>query len=144
MKAFVGISPDVIVTFVSFLWTGQVSDKKIIKISGLLEKLEPRDNIMIDRVFDIADILQSRVTLNIPPFKAGRDQLSAEETGETAKIVTLGTHIECSIDRIKNYHIPDGNCPLSITPLMNQVFTVCSYFTNFLPPRVPPKEANTT
>ena len=28
---------------------------------------------MADRVFDIADIWSSRVTLNIPPFKGGSD-----------------------------------------------------------------------
>ena len=30
-----------------------------------------------------------------------------------------------------------------MTPLMNQVLTVRRYLTNFLPPLVPPNEANT-
>ena len=98
---------------------------------------------MADRGFDIADILLSRATLNIPPFKGGKDQLNSEETDETAKIAAGRIHVERAVGRIKNYHILDGNCPLSITPLMNQVFTVCSYLTNFLPPLVPPNEANT-
>ena len=70
-KALVGIFPNDIVTFVSSLWTGRVSDKELIKCSGLLEKLEPGDNTMTDRGFDIADI---------PPFKGGIDQLNPKET----------------------------------------------------------------
>ena len=44
---------------------------------------------MTDRGFDIADILPSGVTLNIPPFKGGRDQLNPEKTDETARIAAL-------------------------------------------------------
>ena len=70
-KALVGISTNGIVTFVSSLWKGRVSDKELTKSTGLLEKLEPGDNIMVDRGFDIADILLPGVTINIPPFKRG-------------------------------------------------------------------------
>ena len=97
---------------------------------------------MADRWFDIADILPSGVTLNIPPFKGARNQLNPKETDETARIAAVRIHVEHAIGRIKNCHILDGNCFLSMTPLMNQVFTVCSYLTNFLPPLVPPNEAN--
>ena len=93
--------------------------------------------------FDIADILPSGVTLNIPLFKGGRGQLNKKETDETARIAAVRKHVEYAIGRIKNYHILDGNCPLSMAPLMNQVFTVSSYLTNFLPPLVPSNEANT-
>ena len=93
-KALVGISPNGIVTFVSSLWTGRVLDKELTKCSGLLAKLEPGDNIMADRGFDIADISPSGVTLNIPPFKGGRDQLNPEKTDETARIAALIIHVE--------------------------------------------------
>ena len=98
---------------------------------------------MTDRGFDIADILPSGVTLNIPPFKEERDQLNPEETDKAARIAAVRTHVRRAIGRIKNYHILDCNCPLSMTPLTNQVFTVCNYLTNFLPPLIPPNETNT-
>ena len=136
-------SPNGIVTFVSSLWTGRVSDKELTKYSGLLEKLKPGDNIA-ERRFEIADILPSGVTLNVPPFKGRRDQLNPEETDETARIADVRMHVECAIGRIKNYYVLIGNCPLSMTPLMNQVITVCSYLTSFLQLLVPPNEANTS
>ena len=47
--------------------------------SGILEHLEDGDNLMADRGFDISDILPAGVTLNIPPFKGSRPQLTAQE-----------------------------------------------------------------
>ena len=64
-KAFLGISPNGLVTFVSFLWTGRVSDKELTKCSGLLKKLESGESIMTDSGFDIVDIWTFGVTLNI-------------------------------------------------------------------------------
>ena len=51
---------------------------------------------------------------------------------------------EHAIGQIKNYDIMDGNSPLSMTSLLNQEFTVCSYLNNLLPPLVPPNEADTS
>ena len=75
-KALVGISPTGAITFVSKLWPGRVSDNEITIKSGLISLLEPGDNVMADCSFDIADILPVGVTLNIPPFKGSRAQLT--------------------------------------------------------------------
>ena len=114
-KALVIISPNGIVTFISSLWTSQVSDKELTKYLGLPEpgdniepgpaELEPGDNIMVDRGFDIADILLSGVSLSIPPFKGGRDQLNPEVTDETARTAALRLHVDCAIGRIKNFSL---------------------------------------
>ena len=78
---------------------------------GLLEKLELGDNIVAERGFNNADVLPSGVTLNIPPFKGGRDQLNPEETDETTRIAAVRIHVEHAIGQTKNYHILDRNCP---------------------------------
>ena len=72
-KALVSISPNGTVTFVHLRWRGGVSDKELTKCSGLLKKIE-----LGDRGFNIADILSSGATFNIPAFKEGRDQLNPE------------------------------------------------------------------
>ena len=137
-KALVGISPNGVLTFVSKLWSGRVTDKKITSESGILNLLERGDNIMADRGFDIKDVLPPGVSLNIPPFKGARDQLTAEETEETVRIAAVRIHVERAIGRVKNYHILDGVLPLSLSAVADQIFTVCCYLTNFLPPLVPP------
>ena len=43
--------------------------------SGLLDLLEPSDNVMADRGFDVGDLLCHRgITLNIPFFLGHRQQ----------------------------------------------------------------------
>ena len=54
---------------------------------------------MVDKGFDIADILSSEVTLIISTFKKGRYQLNAKETNETARVVAVRTHVERVIGR---------------------------------------------
>ena len=126
-KALVGISPNGAFTFVSKLWTDRVTDKKITVECGILKLLEKGDNIMADRGFDIADILPPGVTLNIPPFKGERDQLTAEESEETARIASVRIHVERSIGRLKNFHLLNGVLPLFLAPVSDQIFTVCCY-----------------
>ena len=121
-KAPADISPKGTATFVSSSpWTGRVSDKELTNCSSLLEKLKLGDNIMTDRGFDIADILPSGVTLNIPTYKGGTEQLNLDETDETVRIAAVRIHVERAIDQIRKYYILNGNCPLSMTPLMNQI-----------------------
>ena len=57
------------IIFVSKLWSGRVADKQITIKSGLISLLEPGDNVMADRGFNIANILPVYVTLNIPPLQ---------------------------------------------------------------------------
>jgi len=131
------ISPNGQVTYVSKLWGGRVSDKTITKNSGLLELLDRGDNVMADRGFDIGDILPPGVTLNLPPFKGNRDQLTAAEVEETTQIAAVRIHVERAIGRIKNYNILDGTLPISLGHVADQIFSVCAYLTNFQPPLLP-------
>ena len=87
----------------SSLYVGRISDKKITKDCGILDLLEPGDQIMADRGFDIADDLPSGVTLNIPAFLNGNDLLTLEEETSTRKIASARVHVERAIVRIKNY-----------------------------------------
>lgn len=137
-KLLVGVTPNGQVSFLSDLWGGRVSDKQITRESGVLALLDSGDNVMVDRGFDIRDILPAGVTLNMPPFLAGRDQLTAAETEETMTIASVRIHVERAIGRIKTYHILDGCLPNTLSPYATQIATVCGLFTNFLPPLLPP------
>lgn len=65
--------------FFSKLYTGNVSDKEITKLSGILPMLEPGDEVMADKGFLIDDLLSGvGAKLIIPSFKC-----SAHTRGDT-------------------------------------------------------------
>lgn len=69
VKILIGIMPSGGIIFISPTYEGSVSDKKLVELSGLLDKLEVGDEIMADKGFDIQDLLAPLgVRLNIPPF----------------------------------------------------------------------------
>ena len=123
--------------FVSKLYPGSISDKELMRQSGILDLLERDDSIMADRGFDILKDLAPRgVRLNIPPFLRGKTQLDQREMTETKRIASLMIHVERCMERIKNYHIFDEVMPLSLMDVADQIFFVCAVLTNFHPPLV--------
>ena len=136
-KALVGISPDGVITFISALFPGSISDKALTRQSGLLDLLQPGDSVMADRGFDIEDDLMLRgVHLNIPPFLRGKTQLSEKELISTRRIATLRIHVERAMERIKNFHIFDKSIPVSLTDIADRIFYICCVLTNFQKPLV--------
>ena len=86
---------------------------------------------MAGRGFDISAILPACVTLYILPFKGSRPQLTALEVADTARIAAVRIPVERAIGCVQNYYILDGVMPLSLQPLLNQIFSVCCLLTIF-------------
>lgn len=61
----VGVAPNAVVTFISPLFPGSISDKDTVK-SGLLKQLETGDLVLADKEFLIEDIVPHGVFVNIP------------------------------------------------------------------------------
>ena len=83
-KVLVAVSPGGVVTFVSDLWGGRVSDQQLTQNCGILDLLESGDNVMADRGFNIQDLLAPlrvslRVSLNIPPFMNNVSQMAPKD-----------------------------------------------------------------
>ncbi|XP_064476273.1 uncharacterized protein LOC135390508 [Ornithodoros turicata] len=94
-KGLIGIAPNGFVTFVSNLAPGRISDRALVKQSGLYDLLEEGDSVMADRGFIIAeDLATLKVDLNIPPFLNGAPQLSVADELRTRSIAKARIHVE--------------------------------------------------
>ncbi|XP_062570542.1 uncharacterized protein LOC134232567 [Saccostrea cucullata] len=129
-KCLVAITPSGSFCFVSDLYTGSISDKKIVQESGFLDNIEFGDDIMADRGFLIrGDLALKGATLNIPPFSFGR-QMGSNATTKTRRIARARIHVERAIGRLKNYAILQGVMTLQMKPLYSQIVKVCAMLCN--------------
>ena len=104
-KGLIGITPSGAITFVSQLFPGSLSDKEITCQSWFLNPgfWQQGESVMADRDFTIEQNLKDLgVTLNIPAFLDGRDQLERDEVIESQSIASVRIHVEQFITRVKN------------------------------------------
>lgn len=136
-KALIGIAPHGAITFISPLYTGNMSDVEITRTSGLLNLLQPGDSIMADKGFVLKKDLEKRqVGLNIPPFLRQNAQFDSSEIQETETIARLRIHVERIMKRIKENRIFATNMPLSLVGSVNQIWAVACMLANFDKPIV--------
>lgn len=117
-------------TFISSLWSGAISDKKIVQKSGYLDYISPGDDVMADRGFIIRDLLALRgATLNIPPFAMGQ-QLTPNAVTKTRRIAQARIHVERAIGRLRNFKLFEQPIPLCSKSIIDQALIVCCALCN--------------
>ena len=88
----------------SQLSPGSISDKEIVANSRILndDLWGAGDSVMADGGFLIHEELEKiGVSLNIPAFLGGRQQLTKAEVKESQTIASVRIHVERAIQRIK-------------------------------------------
>ena len=94
-KGLVGIAPNGAVTFISALYSGCMSDIDITKLCGLLELLEPGDQIMADKGFVLNKLLEGTgITIATPHFLCTDGQFTPSKIEDNQKIASLRIHVE--------------------------------------------------
>lgn len=137
MKGLVGITPNGVISFMSDLYSGSISDLEIVKKSGYLEHLNKGDLVMADKGFTIQDDLASvGARLVIPNFLTSRDQFSKVENEQNKKIASLRIHVERCMERLKNWHFFDRPIPITLHDVAPDVWIVVACLSNFLPPLI--------
>ena len=112
-RALVGISPDGVITFVSSIYPGSISDKELTRQSGILDLLDCGNSVMADRGFDIrGDLILRVVHLNIPPFLKDKKEFEEKELIITCCIASLRIHVKRAMERTKNFQIFDSSLPV--------------------------------
>ena len=134
-KGNIVISPSGEVIHVSVLFAGSISDKELVKRSGLLDLLEPGDQILADKGFTIQDLLTPiGCELAIPAFLSSKGQFTKKDLAKSKQIHNLRVHVERAIRRVKEFHFFDKIVPLSMAGSINQLWTVACLITNFYGP----------
>ena len=131
------MTPNGGISFVSEAYEGSISDRKLVEVSGLLEKLEAGDEVIADKGFTIQDMLiPYGIRLNMPPFLQSNTQMAASDVFLTKKIASLRVHVERAIGRVKEYRILQGTIPASMWDSVSNLIYVCCMLCNFGPPLV--------
>lgn len=105
LKILLGVTPNGLISFVSDVYGGKASDAFICGKSGVINKCEKGDAIMVDKGFCIDVLCTERcIELIRPPFKR-KDvpQLSSEDCLQNVAIACARVHIERVNERIKNF-----------------------------------------
>lgn len=134
-KALLGISPSGVITFVSDMWTGGISDKQLTMKCGILDLCEPGDAIMADKGFQISDLTAPRgLHLIIPPMKF--EKFNRRQVEETRRIANLRIDVERAMERVKNFRILQGVMPINMSHQGSDILKICVGLSNLLPPLV--------
>ena len=128
-KVIVGVAPNAVITFVSKLYPGSISDKAIVEQSGLLNHLVPGDMVLADKGFLIQDILPNDVSLNIPPF-LNNGVLTESEARKTKSITRARIHVERANARLKDFKILTF-IPYYLRCYADVIFQLCAALVNF-------------
>lgn len=89
LKCLVGITPGCAISFVSQLYSGNISDREIVIRIGFLDmEFINCDSIMADKGFTINDLLPFGVQQNIPDFLGPQVQMSAVDVVNTQNIAS--------------------------------------------------------
>lgn len=133
-KGLIGVAPNGVITYISELYPGSTSDKKIVEHCGVLEQLVAGDLVLADKGFLIRDLLPTGVSLNIPPFLTTA-QFTTEQVQRTECIARARIHVERAIHRMKIYSILDF-IPETLLPYATLIFQVVGALTNLQYPLI--------
>ena len=127
------MSPGGAIIFISDMWGGRASDKKITKESHkLLASLDAGNEVMVDRGFTIAEDLPPGVKLIIPPFKNKKgQQFTSEQLEFSERLSAARIHVERAMRAIKECRILEFEAKLAMINTYENIFKACAYLVNF-------------
>ena len=134
IMGLLGIAPSGAITFISELYEGSISNKEIVKRSGILTEniCDKNDPIMADRGFTIQNELAPlNIELNIPSLLGNRVQLTEPNVKESETIASVRVTVEKVITRIKTFKALN-HIPFSLHGSVNQIWIVSCILCNLL------------
>lgn len=115
-----------LISFISKPYGGQSSGNVIFEQSGIIHKMNKKDDLMADRGFTVSELCKKHdINLIIPPFLKQQKQFSKEEAIRGRLIARARVHIERSNQRIKNFEIfCFPKIPVGLILKSEEIFTI--------------------
>ena len=137
IKCLVGITPQGSICYVSEFFGGRTSDRVTVTQSKFLDFINPGDQVLADRGFQIREILLAKSSeLLLPPAAKGATQMTKSQVEKTKTVANVRIHVERVIRRIKHFRILSQIFPVSLLPHANDILLVCAAITNMHGPIV--------
>ena len=130
MKLLIGITPTGLFSFIPPLWTGSISDKEIVRNSGLVNYLEEGDAVMADKGFLVRDLLTFKKVKLVSPAYCRGPRLSSNAVTHTRRVASLRSHVERAVLRLKHFRILKGVVPLLPKMTFDRIVFVCAALSN--------------
>ena len=99
-----GVAPNGVLTYISNLYPGSISDKEIVQQIVFLQHFVPGNLILADKGFLIQYIVPMGVSVNISPFLE-HGKFTESEAKLTKSIASCRIHVERANARLKDFKI---------------------------------------
>ena len=133
LKVIVGATPGGLVSHIPTVYGGSASDRALMEHDReFFQKIEPKDEVMVDKGFNIQDLLAPYdVKLSIPTFLRKRNQFKPSSRESDKKIASKRVHIERIIGLAKTYKILTSPLTGPETSIGEQIIFCCFMLCNF-------------
>ena len=133
LKIIVGATPGGLISHIPGVYGGSASDRALMEHdTAFFRKIEPKDEVMVDKGFNIQDLLAPYdVKLSIPTFLKKRNQFKPSSRLSDKKIASKRVHIERLIGLAKTYKILTHPLTPSETSMGERIIFCCFMLCNF-------------
>ncbi|XP_017290459.1 uncharacterized protein LOC108247086 [Kryptolebias marmoratus] len=129
-RALIGVAPCGSITFASKLFPGFMSNEELVRVSGILDLLQPGDQLIADKDFDIEKLLED-TGVKLLKFPSKR-RCPIEMMDLKARIIDrLLALAKRAVRRVKEYQILNSPIPLSFAETLNQIWSCCCMMANY-------------
>lgn len=126
VKGLAALAPHGPVMFVSPMYEGSLSDRDVLKRCGLVSLLQPSMAVMVDKRFDIEDLVPCKVHL---PLQKKTPGAAVRKTKiDDMKFRVYLFHV---VGRLGKYELFRSIIPFSLTGCISQLFAVACLLANY-------------
>ena len=142
LKFLIGVAPCGLISFMSRGYGGRITDAQITTQSGILDLLEPGDEVMADKGFPLIerDLINKDCLLVMPPKRTQKRQFTEKENQETYAIASVRIHVERAIARMKRFGVLKF-MENSILKHANMMLICIAYLCNNMEPLIQEKKS---